>query len=81
MPTSRSYVVYCVHQLYACLEEVVVTWMTGLMTRIKAGPIPLQKPETPSCLYIALAASIADGLIFLLFPSADGWETVTARVD
>lgn len=36
--------------------------MTGLMTRIKAGPIPRQNPLTPSFFKMACTASIADSL-------------------
>lgn len=46
-----------------------LTWITGLMTRINAGPIPLQSPLMPSFLMISFAASKADGLILVTLPS------------
>jgi hypothetical protein len=50
------------------------------MTSIKAGPIPLHNPETPSFLIISRAASNPDGLIFLI-DLEEFEEVVTARVD
>ena len=38
------------------------TWMTGLITSTRAGPIPRQNPANPSFLRMACAASIADSL-------------------
>jgi len=75
--TSLSNVVYCrQYRFYASK----LTCMTGLITRIKAGPIPLQNPLKPSFLKISLAASTAEGLIFLSSP-AKGGSAVTALVD
>lgn len=38
------------------------------MTKIKAGPIPLQNPLTPSVLRIRAIASLADNLTFCVWP-------------
>ena len=38
------------------------------MTKIKAGPIPLQNPLRPSCFIISLTAVLADSLAGLLLP-------------
>lgn len=58
-----------------CARRSLPTWMTGLMTRISAGPIPRHRPLTPSCLRMALRALDAVGFSFL----PDSF--VTPRVD
>lgn len=46
-----------------------VYWMTGLITRIKAGPRPFQRPGSPELEMISLAA-----------PSMESWEEAEVGV-
>ena len=59
----------------------VVYWITGLITRMRAGPIPLHRPLMPSVLMMDLAASTAESLTFLVGALPGSSAAATAWVD